>query len=59
MDPLVKSEISRLNPQHVYGDFEMTMISEVDDWLINQENWMLKFGSYENAVKAFWKDKLN
>ena len=59
MDPLVQAEISRLNPQQVYSDFEMRVTVEIEDWLLDQNDWMLKYGSYENAVKAFWKDKLN
>lgn len=58
MDPLVKEEIDRLNSETVIGDFEFDIVKEIDDWLLDQENWMVKYGSYKNAVEAFWENRL-
>jgi hypothetical protein len=34
-------------------------MTDVADWLMSQQNWLETYGSYENAVKAFWKEKLD
>lgn len=59
MDALVQDEINRINSSTVYSDFEIDVMTEVADWLMSQKNWLEKYGSYENAVKEFWKEKLD
>jgi hypothetical protein len=59
MDAITQTEINRINSPTVYSDFEIDVMTDVADWLMSQQNWLETYGSYENAVKAFWKEKLD
>ena len=59
MDAITQTEINRINSSVVYSDFEIDVMTDIADWLMSQENWLETYGSYENAVKAFWKEKLD
>lgn len=58
MDAITQTEINRINSSRVYSDFEIDVMTDIADWLMSQKNWLETYGSYENAVKAFWKEKL-
>lgn len=58
MDALIKAEIDRINSSKIYSDFELDVMEDVAEWLLNQPNWLETYGSYEKAVEAFWKEKL-
>lgn len=59
MDPLVAQEISKLNATPILSDFEIDVAVEIGEWLMSQKNWLETYGSYQQAVKAFWENRLD
>lgn len=66
MDSFVQDEISRINAQPVFSDFESDVKSEIMIWgyKINEDRIEhgiapMKFSSFEDLTKAFWNERFS
>ena len=59
MDALTQTEINRINKcEETLSDFETSVAEEIAAWLVSKTNWLETYQTFEQAVKAFWEEKL-